>query len=288
MSILVIGGTGTVGSEAVRLLVSMQRSVSVLTRSQPSRLPAGAEARIGDLSEPDSLAGAFDGIDTVFLITPLSPRETELGLAAVEAAQRAGVRKLVYLTVHRLDQAAHIPHFGSKLPIVAAIRASKLAYTLIEPNNFFQNDLWLQTAIMEHGVYPQPIGSRGLSRVDVRDIAAAAVRALTEDGYEGRGYALVGPGAWTGPSVAQLYSRALGREIRYAGDDLDAWARQAGASLPDWMVHDLRIMYGHFQERGLTASAEELEQTHQILGRAPRRLEDFVAETVSTWRNRSG
>ena len=286
MSTLIIGGTGTVGSQVVRLAVAHKVRVRVLTRSadKGSQMPKGAEAVVGDLGRAATLRNAFEGVTSVFMTTPLSQTETEEGLAAVGAAEDAGVRRFVYMTIHRLESAVQIPHFVSKLPVVAAVKASGMEYTFLEPNNFYQNDMWFKDAIEKHGLYPQPIGGIGVSRVDVRDIADAALAALTTEGHAGQSYPLVGPEALTGKTTAEIWSRHAGREVRYGGDDLDAWAAQARQMLPEWMVHDVRIMYEHFQTKGLAATPAELIRQKTILGHAPRSYEEYVKETVKAWK----
>jgi len=176
MNILVIGGTGLVGSHVVQGLVAKGEQVHVLTRSADKAdvLPLGASGIIGDLHKPETLRWAMRGIDRMCLVTPLSPTETEEGLATVAAARRAGVRHLVYLSVYHVEQAPHIPHFKSKMEIQKALRNSGMAFTLIMANNFFQSDLVYRESILEEGVYLQPIGDIGINRVDVRDIADEA------------------------------------------------------------------------------------------------------------------
>jgi uncharacterized protein YbjT (DUF2867 family) len=285
MTILVVGGTGMVGAEAVRQLAARGARVRVMTRSaeRAAALPKGVEGVVGDLAEPESLAAAFAGATGLLLITALSPAETRHGLAAVEAAKAVGVRHVVYMTVHRLEEGRDIPHFASKIPVVQAIKDSGLAYTFLEPNNFYQNDLWFEAAITRLGFYPQPLGPVGLSRVDVRDIAEAAANALTQPGHEGRAYPLVGPEALTGAMVAEVFGRHLRREVRYGGDDLDAWAEEARETMPEWLVHDLKIMYRHFIEHGLLATERDLARCQEILAHPPRTFEPFVAEVVARW-----
>jgi len=217
------------------------------------------------------------------LITPLSPTEAEEGIAAVEAAERAGIRHIAFMSVHNVEIGPDIPHFKSKLDIEAALESSGCHYTVIMPNNFFQNDYLFRQAIMEFGVYPQPLGPIGLNRVDARDIAEALVNALTEPGHEWSRYPLVGPGVFTGQSTAEAYSKALGRPVTYAGDDLDAWEAQAGRMLPEWLTKDLRMMYSRFIQQGLLAREREFENQRRILHHEPRKFEDFVAETVRSW-----
>jgi uncharacterized protein YbjT (DUF2867 family) len=286
MKILVTGGTGNVGSRVVAGLLARGIAPGVLVRTpaKAGGLPKGTVAVAGDFEQPESLAAAFAGVERLFLLTALAPNETEQGLAAVNAAVAAGVRRIVYMTIHNLDTALHIPHFGSKKPVEDAIAASGLEYSFIQPNNFYQVDLWFQEPITGYGVYPQPIGNVGLNRVDVRDIADASIHALLEDGHNGQAYPLVGPDTLTADQVAATWSRHLGSEVQYSGGNLDAWAAQAAAMMPGWMVHDLRIMYDHFQQHGLIASAHDFTRQAQVLGHAPRRFEDFVAETAAGWR----
>lgn len=287
MEVLVVGGTGTVGSEVVRLLLERGVNVRVMARSADSlkRLPRGARGVAADLAEPDSLGAAFEGVDRAFLITALSPEETKHGLAAVRAAREAGVGRAVYQSVAMPEGSLHIPHFASKVPIERELQRSGMEWTILRPNNVFQNDLRFREAIVQHGVYPQPIGSKGMNGVDVRDIAEVAVKTLTEQGHAGEIYPLNGPDALTGKSMAETYSRHLGREVRYGGDDLDVWERQARAAMPEWLVRDLRIMYEFFQARGFGASEEDFAKQGSVLGHRPRSHDAFVAEVAPGWRS---
>lgn len=133
-------------------------------------------------------------------------------------------------------------------------------------------------------MYPQPIGSGGLSRVDVRDIAEAAAIALTTAGHEGRTYDLVGPDVHTGRSTAEAWSRALGRSVAYAGDDIDPWEKEALKVMPAWMAFDLRLMFEFFQKKGLKADPGTVERLTQLLGHAPLSFDDFATETAKLWR----
>lgn len=288
MKTLVIGGTGMVGGMVVAGLLKQRESVRVLSHSPDKlkMLPGGVEGARGDLDDPHSLAAAFDGIDRVFLLNAVGPDETEEGLLAVSAAKAAKVKKIVYLSVSMPEGSDRIPHFRSKLPVERAIKESGIAYTILRPNNFFQNDLWLKDAIMQYGVYPQPIGRKGLNRVDVRDIADCAVNALTKPGYEGRTYEVHGPDILTGEDIARTYTKHLGREIRYSGEDLDAWAEKSKGMMPEFLIADMRIMYQFFQDNGLIASKDDLEETEGLLDKKPRTFDDFVKEITLEWRRK--
>jgi uncharacterized protein YbjT (DUF2867 family) len=283
MKALVLGGTGTVGSQVVRELLARGAEVSVLTRDPKKPLQAGARAVVGDLLDPGTIRTAFPGHDAVFLLTALSAAECHEGLMAVNGCRLGGVKKIVFLSVHRVDEAPHLPHFGAKLPIETAIKASGIPFTILRPNNFFQNDVWYKDVMLGADVYPQPFGDAGLSRVDVRDIAEAAAIALTTGAAENETVNLVGPDLLTATGTAATWGGVLGRKIAYAGNDLDAWEKQSLAFLPAFMVFDFRLMYAFFQEKGLKATPADLERVTALLGHPPRRFDEFAAETARSW-----
>jgi uncharacterized protein YbjT (DUF2867 family) len=287
MKHLVLGGTGTVGSLVVAGLLQKGESVRVLTRSaeHARTLPKGVDSVIGDLADPGTYERIFVDYDHLFLLTANGPADAMEGLAAVNEACRTKARRVVHLSIHDVEKAPGAPHFASKIAIERALKDSALPCTILRPNNFFQNDYWWKDAILQYGVYPQPIGDIGCSRVDTRDIAEAAVRALTEDGHVGKTYALVGPDALTGADCAASFSKALGKKVVYGGNDLQAWATSMRAYLPAWAIYDYALMYDVFQKKGLKATPAQLEESRKILGHEPRRFDAFVAETAAAWKS---
>ena len=283
MRVLVVGGTGTVGSQVARELVERGVEVDVLTRDATKPVAAGARAVAGDLLDPASVRVQFPGHDGLFLINGLSPSESQEGLMALCGARLAGVRRIVYSSVLHADHAPQLPHFGAKLGIEAAVRASGVEWTILRPASYFQNNLRYREAMLAHGVYPQPLGGAGVSCVDVRDLAAAAAIALTESGHDGEIYDLVGPELLTGTEVAAIWSRALGRPIAYIGDDMEAWEAMMRQMLPAWLAFELRLMYEQFQRHGLPATAVEVARVTALLGRPPRALAEFARETAAAW-----
>ena len=285
MSILVTGGTGTVGSAVVQELSQRKIPVKVLTRdpAKATGLPAGATAVRGNLLEVPSVRQVFKGIESVFLLNPVGLTETAEALMALTQMRIDGVKRVVYLSVHEADSAAYLPHFGSKVGIEEAIKRSGLAFTILRPNNFFQNDYWFKDVILQYAVYPQPLGNSGVSRVDVRDIAEAAAIALTSTAADGETVDLVGPDAVTGASTAQIWSEVLGKPVAYGGDDLDAWEKVQLQYLPDYMVFDFKEMYRHFQKNGLKATPAAIERQTTLLGHAPRDFRSFANETARAW-----
>jgi len=192
---LILGGTGTVGSLVVRGLLDKGETVRVLTRSadHAKHLPKEAEPVLGDLADPGTYGKIFAGYDNLFLLTANGPSDLMEGLAAVNEAKRTKAKRVVHLSIHDVEKCPEAPHFASKIAIEQSLKSLGLPCTILRPNNFYQNDVWFKDAIVQYGVYPQPLGDVGCSRVDTRDIADAAVRALTEDGHLGKTYTLAGP-----------------------------------------------------------------------------------------------
>lgn len=285
MSYLILGGTGTVGSSVVESLLERGESVRVVTRSpeKVEELPGDVAPVEADMTDPTSFEGKFEGSDALFLLNPVSPTELEEGLFALEEAKRAGMDHIVYLSVQNVERGYNMPHFASKIAIENAIKKSGVDYTILQPSNFYQNDYWFQDAILEHGVYPQPLGSVGVSRVDVRDIAEAAANAFEDSGHRNKTYALVGPDALTGKDCARIWGEALDREVSYGGDDLEAWEEEARQGMPAWMTYDFRLMYAMFQDEGLAATEAQVEETRTVLDGEPRSFLDFAAEVAGKW-----
>jgi hypothetical protein len=88
----------------------------------------------------------------------------------------------------------------------------------------------------------------------------------------------------TGVSTAAVWSKVLGKPIKYGGDDLDAWEKANLAYMPAWQVFDFRMMYAHFQKNGLIATKAAIARQTQLLGHAPRGFEAFAAETAKGWK----
>ena len=285
MRIVVTGGTGTVGSHVVKELAGKGHQIAVLTRdpAKARGLPDGVQTIEGDLQAPQTVRTAFRDADAVFLLNAVSQTEASEALMAVTAMRDMRVKRVVYLSVQHAERAAWLPHFGSKVGIEEGLKRSGLAFTILRPSNFYQNDAWFKDVILQHGVYPQPLGSVGVSRVDVRDIAEAAAIALTTGSHEGKTYDLVGPEPLTGEGTARAWSEVLKKDVRYGGDDLEAWEQQSLQYLPDWMVFDFKAMYAHFQTDGLAGSAQDVDRVAGLLGHPPRSYQAFVRETAQAW-----
>jgi len=287
MKILVTGGTGHVGSEVVKQLQKRNAEVRLLVRKEGTPVPPDVEPVIGDLLDPVSIQKAMHGVDKLYLLNAVLPDELTQGLIAYDLAKKLKLGHVVYHSVFRVEHFKDVPHFASKLAIESALREFDLPFTVIRPNYFAQNDASLQDPLMKAGMYPMPLGPVGVSAVDVRDIAEATAIVLTSDEHYGKTYNLNGPEILSGPKVASIWSSVLGKEIRYAGDDMDAFEEQMRKKVPSWSAFDIRMMFEGYIERGFIAEDGDLETLTRLLGHAPRRYEDFARETFLNWQELS-
>jgi uncharacterized protein YbjT (DUF2867 family) len=283
MKILVTGGTGRVGSEVVKELQRRHADIRLLVRKNDAPVPAGVEAAIGDLLDPVSVEKAMHGVDKLYLLNAVLPDELTQGLIAYDLAKKSKLSHVVYHSVFRVEHFKDVPHFAPKLAIEGALREFDIPFTIIRPNYFIQNDATLKDALMKTGIYPMPLGQVGISAVDIRDIAEVAAIALTCAGHFGKTYNLNGPEVLSGPKIASIWSGLLGKEIRYPGDDMDAFEQQMRKTAPSWSAFDLRMMFQGYLERGFVAEDGDLDTLTKLLGHAPRRYEDFARETLLKW-----
>jgi len=289
VKILVTGSTGKVGSQVVKELHKRQATVRALVRTKEAsaRAPAGVELVEGDLLDPVSVERALEGVDKLYLLNAVVPDELTQGLIAYDLAKKLRLKHIVYQSVFRVEHFKDVPHFASKLAIENALREYDLPFTIIRPNYFFQNDETLKDPLTKAGVYPMPLGTQGVSAVDVRDIAEATAIALTSEGHQGQIYNLNGPDVLGGPKIASIWSALLGKEIHYAGDNMDAFEQQMRQRAPSWSAFDIRMMFQGYLERGFVADENDLAALTKLLGHPPRRYEDFARETAQAWQEQT-
>ena len=291
-SILVLGGTGLIGREVLGALRRRGAVPRVLVRD-PARLATrdGVEVHVGDLRDPASLRRAMHGVDVVFHISPHEADEVELTRTVVTACEEEGAR-LVFAGVHVTGRNALarwlvrrfygmvLPRYRGKFAIGAMVESSATNPVIICPSNFMQNDEVLLDVI-RGGEFVHPCHPKGLNRVDLRDVGEVAAGILLDPATPSGTYPVVGPRDVTGPECAQVWALALGRPVRYAGDDDAALEAALAAHLTgyrhdDWLS-SLRTLRG-FE---VHATPEELATTERLLGRPPTDYTEFVARVVS-------
>jgi uncharacterized protein YbjT (DUF2867 family) len=283
MKILVIGGTGHVGSEVVKELKKRAADVRVLVRKADEKSLPGVEMVVGDLLDPVSIEKAMRDVDKMYLLNAVTPDELTQGLIAYDLAKKLKLSHVVYHSVFRVEHFTDVPHFASKLAIENAIREFDVPFTIIRPNYFFQNDASFKDLLTKMSVYPNPLGPVGISAVDIRDIAEAAAISLMSDKHFGKTYNVSGPDILSGPKAASIWSKVLGKEIKYAGDNLDIFEEQMRKHGPAWAAFDIRMMFQGYLERGFVAEDDDAAILTRLLGHQPRAYEDFVIETIREW-----
>jgi uncharacterized protein YbjT (DUF2867 family) len=211
--ILVIGGTGTVGSQVLSQLSARRAQVRALLRNPgAAQLPPQVEVVRGDLTLPGTLDASLDGIDAVFLVW------TAQVAAVAPALERIAkhARRVVFLsapikTAHPLFQQ---PNPGRVMveQIERLIETSGLQWTFLRPGMFAANSLsWWAPQIRESDVVRWPYLAAPTAPIDERDIAAVAVRALCENGHHGAEYVLTGPQSLSQFEQVSTIGRVIGR-----------------------------------------------------------------------------
>ena len=161
--------------------------------------------------------------------------------------------------------------------------------TILRPNCFMQNDaMFFKDALMGPGLYPFQIGDKGVSMVDVRDIAEIAAQAVLKRERASQALPneiinLVGPDALTGSGIAKIWAAGLNKQVNYTGSDTAPFEARLAQHAPSWMAMDMRLMLDRFCSDGMAATAADVGKMAERLGRRPRSYADFAAETRAQW-----
>ena len=214
--ILVIGGTGTVGSQVLSQLAATGAQVRAMVRDPgAARLPPQVAVVRGDLTLPETLNSCLDGIDVVFLVW------TAPAAAVAPALERIAkhARRIVFLsapikTAHPLFQEPN-PLRAMVEQIESLIETSGLEWTFLRPGMFAANALnWWAPQIRAGDAVRWPHLAVPTAPIDERDIAAVAVRALCEEGHAGAEYVLTGPQSLSQFDQVSTIGRVIGRSMR--------------------------------------------------------------------------
>lgn len=286
MTILVTGATGRVGRHLVQQLVQRDAKVRVLTRNPASAdFPATVEVMQGDLLDLAALRRAFSGVSTLFLLNAVTGDEFTQALITLNIARESGVERVVYLSVFGADSAVNVPHFAVKFGAERMLAAMGFGATILRPSYFIDNEAMLKDVILQHGIYPMPLGDKGVAMVDARDIAeVAALELIRRDQAPGRlpseTLNLVGPDTLTGEGAAAIWSELLGRPIHYAGDDPQGFEQNMATFMPAWMAYEMRLMAERYVSDGMLPQPGDRERLVQMLGRPLHGYRDFARALI--------
>ena len=281
-SILVIGGTGTVGRQVLSRLAATGMQVRALARYPgAARLPSQVEVVRGDLTFPDSLDACLDGIDTVFLVW------TAPTVAVTPALERIAkhARRVVFLsaplkTPHPLFQQ---PNPGRTMveQIERLIETSGLQWTFLRPGMFAANALsWWASQIRAGAAVRWPYLAVPTAPIDARDIAAVAVRALCEDGHAGAEYVLTGPQSLSQFEQVSTIGRVIGRSLRIEEISADEARRELLTIMPLPVVNMLLQAW----VAAIGQPAHVTSTVAEITGAPPKTFLDWATDNAAEFR----
>jgi uncharacterized protein YbjT (DUF2867 family) len=278
--ILVTGATGNVGSELVKILTERGVGFRAMVRSSEAAAKfealAGVELVVADFDDASSLERALRGVGRPFLLTSSSEKAEAQQRSFVDAALGAGVEHIVKLSQLAADPGSPVRFLRYHAAVENAIRDSGIGYTFLRPNLFMQGLLAFRDSIVAEGKFFAAAGDARISAVDVRDIAAVAAAALTEDNHQGRTYDITGPQALTHAEMADRLSDALGRQIVFVDIPPEAMQQALlGVGLPPWQADGLIEDYAHYRRGEAAAVASGVTDA---TGSNPRSFSDFARD----------
>lgn len=282
-TILVTGATGTVGSDVLRGLAGregIQVRAAVRDKEKSAAL-AGPNVELVwfDYTMPETLGTASRGADAVFMVPPFSPDGVAESLEFLAAASESGVKHVVKLSVIRSLGDTTVGKWHAAID--EALKKSGMAWTILLPSGFMQNFVEGSAPRPDGNLY-LPVGNAKNAFIDTRDIAAVAVKALTEPGHEGKEYTLTGPAGLTHTEIAAIMSEASGRQIRFVDVPPEA-ARQgmAAAHTPEWMI-DVVLEISAWAQG--SKGGEITTTVKDVLDRPAHTFREFARDYADRWK----
>ena len=273
--ILVIGASGTVGSELTRQF-SQQGHRVVRATSRPTTQPDAVHV---DLARGHGIAAAFEGVERAFLLSPPGfTRQDELLRPLIEQARARQLQKVVLMSAMGANADPNAPLRRAEVQL----EQSGVPFNIIRPNWFMQNfnSYWVH-GIVEHGKIFLPVAQAKGSFIDARDIAAVAAALLTRDDMNDRDFDLTGARALDHDEVATILSREAGRRIVFEDIAPETMLQNLlAAGLPADYAQFMLVILGYFKagyaQRVTTA-------VQDITGRAPISFEQYAREHRAAW-----
>ena len=273
--ILVIGASGTVGSQLVKLLQAAGHKVcraSSQTKLQTDQVHL-------NLVTGEGLVHAFDGVEKAFFMSPPGyTNQHELLAPLIDAAKEHQLKKVVLMTAMGANAVDSAPLRQAEIQL----ENSGLAYNIIRPNWFMQNfnTFWIQ-GILQGGKVFLPVGDAKASFIDARDIAAVAAELLQDDRFNDQAFDLTGDVSLTHAEATTLISQATGKIIGF--EDISPDAMRSGllqAGLPAAYAEFL-LMILDFLKQG--AAERRTDAVLKITGKAPTSFANYAQDYRQAW-----
>ena len=287
-TILVTGATGTVGGEVVKQLSSTGQKVRASVRSSTlvtsnDKLKDVELVEI-DYNKPETLTRAFKGVDKLFLLTPASPKAAELAANLVREAKKNGIKHIVKQSVMGADSELDVAHLRLHRQAEKIIEESGIAFTFLRPNDLMQNfvNFYLPTIKSNNALY-LPAEDAKVSFVDVRDIAATAVKTLTDDGkHVGKAYTITGPEALSYSRAAEILSNVTGKKISYVNvSEEDTRVGMKAMGWDDWLINTTLQIFD-LERKGYASKVSS--DVEEVLGQKPISFSQFAKDYAQAFK----
>ncbi len=281
MTYLITGATGDVGSKVVNHLLQCGNRPRVFVRNaEKAQALFGhhVDIFVGDLAQSASLRSALEGVDELFLVNsgPQIPVQDEL---AAKAAMAAGVRHLVKLSSMDVQHGLAIGAWHELGE--AAIRASGISFTFVQPTGFMSNLLAWAGSIKAEGIVRSSTGEGRRAFIHSEDIAAVATAALTTRQYDGESLPITGPEALTFAGVTARIAAAIGKQLTFQPiSDQEAGQRYAAVSGSVAETEAHVSLWRAIREGRLATVTDNVER---ILGRKPISLDQWALENAAAF-----
>jgi uncharacterized protein YbjT (DUF2867 family) len=289
-SILVTGASGNIGSEVVKQLLSNAPEVSIkaAVHSSQNVRKVKDDDRVKviqiDYNEPETIREALNGVDKLFLLTPDVPNARDLAVNAVTEAKKAGIRHIVKQSVMGADLEADVGTMRLHRQVEEIIEQSGIPFTFLRPNEFMQNFVNFHSpSIKGNNAFYIPLEDAKVSLVDVRDIAAVAVKSLIdEDKHKNKTYLITGPEALSYHQVAETLSSTIGRKINYVNiSDEEARAAMKEIGMSDWLINTVSELSDYFRKGKASEISSAVEE---VTGRKPVSFSQFANDYADSFR----
>lgn len=281
MTYLITGATGDIGSKVVEHLLRRGERPRVFVRDAEkarSRFGDRVEVLVGDLADPSALKVALEGVDKLFLVNS-GPQIPERDEAAATAAKAAAVTHLVKLSSMDVEQGLAIGAWHERGE--AAIRASGIPFTFVQPTGFMSNLLAWARSIKAEGIVRSSTGDGRRAFIHSEDIAAVATEALTTQEYDGKSLPITGPAALTFAEVADQIGSAIGKRLTFQSiSDEEARQRYSAVSASSAETEAHVSLWRTIREGRLATVTDTVER---ILGRKPIALDQWVVENAAAF-----
>ena len=285
-TILVAGATGTLGGEVVKQLSSSTPAVNIKagvhSAQNVKKVKDGdkVEVVLIDYNKPETLKKALSQVDKLFLLTPDVPNAHELASSLVIEAKKAGIRHIVKQSIMGADLEADVGTLRLHRQAEKIIEQSGIPFTFLRPNEFMQNFINFHSlSIKSNNAFYRPLEDAKVSLVDVRDIAAVAVKSLTDDKYNNKTYLITGPEALSYRQVADILSNATGKKISYVNiSEEEARAAMKEMGMNDWTISELA---DYFRKRNASEVSSAVEE---VTGKKPISFSQFAKDYAEAFR----